>query len=89
MFPCKHEMLTAIWLGVFFTTKLALWYFEKLNAGGQKRDRCLVLKASLAGYLDLMAPQYSASKFGVRGLMRALRCSPTNQYTRVNLLAPW
>jgi len=43
--------------GVFYTTKLAMWYFEKQNSQGEKKDRCLVLQSSLAGYLDLVSPQ--------------------------------
>ncbi len=79
-------------IGVFYTTKLALFYFKKQQAqlnDGRKRDRNLVLQASLAGYLDLPAPQYQASKFAVRGLMRALRRTETNSGVRVNLIAPW
>ena len=54
-------------IGVVLTAKLAMWYFEKQNAGENKRDRCLILKSSMAGYLDLHgAPQYSCSKFAVR-----------------------
>ena len=75
--------------GVFYTTKLALWYFEKQNAGEHKGDCSLVLQASLAGYLDLNAPQYAASKFAVRGLMRALRRQVGQNGIRVSLIAPW
>ncbi|KAK5173794.1 uncharacterized protein LTR77_002475 [Saxophila tyrrhenica] len=75
--------------GVFYTTKLAMWYLQKQNAGDQKKDRCLVLQASLAGYLDLVAPSYGASKFAVRGLMRALRRTSGKDGIRVNLIAPW
>lgn len=49
--------------GVCLTTKLALWYFGKQHALLQKQgkdadlDQCLVLQGSLAGYVDLVAPQ--------------------------------
>ncbi|KAK3723513.1 hypothetical protein LTR37_001765 [Vermiconidia calcicola] len=78
-------------IGVVLTAKLAMWYFEKQNAGENKRDRCLILKSSMAGYLDLHgAPQYSCSKFAVRGFMRALRQQAAlGNQIRVNLIAPW
>lgn len=54
------------------------------------QDRSLILKASLAGYLDLVgAPQYNSSKFFVRGLMRSLRQSEIMYGIRVNVIAPW
>jgi NADP-dependent 3-hydroxy acid dehydrogenase YdfG len=70
-------------MGVLYTTKLALHYFTK----GPSRDKCLILKSSLAGYLDITgAPLYNSSKFAVRGLMCNLRRSG---YCRVNVIAPW
>jgi NAD(P)-dependent dehydrogenase (short-subunit alcohol dehydrogenase family) len=78
--------------GVFYTVKLALWYFQKqesLLPEGHKRDRNLILQASMAGYIDIPTPQYSASKFGVRGLMRALRHIVPQYGVRVNVIAPW
>jgi NAD(P)-dependent dehydrogenase (short-subunit alcohol dehydrogenase family) len=75
--------------GVLWTTKLAIFYFRKQNATN-KRDRSLILQASLAGYLDLIgAPQYTSSKFFVRGLLRSLRQSEIKHGIRVNLIAPW
>jgi NAD(P)-dependent dehydrogenase (short-subunit alcohol dehydrogenase family) len=77
-------------VGVLFTTKLALWYFRKQNANGTKQDHCLVLQGSVTGYVDIHgAPQYTASKFAVRGLMRSLRQSEQAHGIRVNLIAPW
>jgi NAD(P)-dependent dehydrogenase (short-subunit alcohol dehydrogenase family) len=75
--------------GVFYTTKLAQWYFEKQNSSGEKKERTLVLQASLAGYLDLISPQYSASKFAVRGLMRAMRTIAPKHGYKVGVIAPW
>lgn len=75
--------------GVLYTAKLAIHYFRRqpLDAA---RDRCLILKSSLAGYVDLPGSiQYNASKFGVRGLMRSLRRSTWSESIRVNLVAPW
>ena len=75
--------------GVLWTTKLAIFYFRKQNAAN-KKDRSLILQSSLAGYLDLIgAPQYTSSKFFVRGLLRGLRGSETAYGIRINLIAPW
>ena len=77
-------------VGVLFTTKLALWYFRKQNTSGAKKDQCLVLQGSVTGYVDIHgAPQYTASKFAIRGLMRSLRQSEQEYGIRVNLIAPW
>ena len=76
-------------IGVIWTTKLAMFYFQKQNASN-KKDRLLVLQSSLAGYIDLTAsPQYNGSKFLVRGLLRSLRQSSLEHGIRVNLIAPW
>lgn len=71
--------------GVLYTAKLSLHYFAKSPSPPQ--EKCLILKSSIAGYLDLpSAPSYQTSKYAVRGLMcnlrRAGRC-------RVNVVAPW
>ena len=77
-------------VGVLFTTKLALWYFRKQNANGAKQDQSLVLQGSVTGYVDIYgAPQYTVSKFAVRGLMRSLRQPEQAHGIRVNLIAPW
>lgn len=84
--PTKPELKTlkVNLIGVAYTVKLARHYFNK---GDASRDKALILKASLAAYLDLpRACQYNASKFGVRGMLCNLRKS---DLSRVNLLAPW
>lgn len=76
-------------VGLLYTAKLAIHYFRRQPLDAS-RDRCLILKSSLAGYLD--APgwiQYNASKFGVRGVMRCLRRTSWQEGIRVNLVAPW
>ena len=71
-------------VGVAYTIKLARHWFNK---GDASRDKSLILKASLAGYLDLPgATQYNGSKYGVRGFFCNLRKS---DLARCNLLAPW
>lgn len=70
-------------IGTAYTTKLALHYFGKSEAS----DKCLILKASIAGYFDLPGGiSYQTVKFGVRGLMRSLRHTGL---CRVNVIAPW
>jgi NAD(P)-dependent dehydrogenase (short-subunit alcohol dehydrogenase family) len=72
-------------IGVVYTAKLAMHYFNKQP--GSPEDKCLIIKSSLAGYLDLIgSPSYQMSKFGVRALMCNLR---RVDRCRVNLIAPW
>ncbi|KEF63065.1 uncharacterized protein A1O9_01041 [Exophiala aquamarina CBS 119918] len=78
--------------GVLYTIKLALFYFRKQHAAnkGEALDQNLILQGSLAGYLDLPgALQYTASKFGLRGLMRDLRRTEHAHNIRVNFIGPW
>ncbi|KAK5045413.1 hypothetical protein LTR84_009277 [Exophiala bonariae] len=78
--------------GVLYTIKLALFYFRKQHAEnkGQALDQNLILQGSLAGYLDLAgALQYTASKFGLRGIMRDLRRTEHQHNIRVNYIGPW
>ncbi|OAG38537.1 hypothetical protein AYO21_07197 [Fonsecaea monophora] len=76
-------------IGVLYTVKLAMHYFRK-SPVDEHRDRCLILQGSTAAYVDQPGtPQYSASKFGVRGLMRSLRRTSWMQDVRVNFLCPW
>ena len=61
-----------------------------LNRNPEGSERCLIMTASLAGYLDLPGtPQYSSAKWGVRGLMRALRTTHPTMGMRVNIISPW
>lgn len=70
-----------------YTAKLAIHYFNRNPEGS---DRCLIMTASLAGYLDQPgSPQYCSSKWGVRGIMRSLRRTMPGMGMRVNIIAPW
>jgi NAD(P)-dependent dehydrogenase (short-subunit alcohol dehydrogenase family) len=74
-------------VGVMYTAKLAVHY---LNRNPEGSDRCLIMTASLAGYLDQPgSPQYCASKWGVRGIMRSMRRTMPGMGMRVNIIAPW
>ena len=75
--------------GLLYTVKLAMHYFRRQPIDGS-RDRCLILKCSVAGYVDLPGSiQYNVSKYGVRGVMRGLRRTSWKESIRVNLVAPW
>lgn len=79
-------------VGFMYTAKLALHYFARQRSAGgsMERDHCLIMTSSIAGYLDHNgAPQYSAAKFGTRGMMRSLRQVLPKQDARVNIIAPW
>jgi NAD(P)-dependent dehydrogenase (short-subunit alcohol dehydrogenase family) len=76
-------------IGVLYTVKLALHYFRQWPLE-ESRDRCLIIKGSVAGYVDQPgSPQYNSSKFAGRGLMRSLRRTSWMQGIRVNYVAPW
>lgn len=84
--PTKPDLriIEVGFIGTAYTTKLALHCFSRL---GEKSDRCLILKSSIAGYSDLLGtPSYQSMKYAVRGLMCGLRRSGL---CRVNLIAPW
>ncbi|KAF2099532.1 putative short chain dehydrogenase/ reductase [Rhizodiscina lignyota] len=84
--PVKPNMkiLEINLLGTVYTSKLALHYFNKQGPG---MEQCLILVSSIMGFLNTNgSPTYSASKFGVRGLMCCLRRFGVG---RVNLIAPW
>lgn len=76
------KIININFIAVTYTAKLALHYFAKSDSS----DRCLILKSSMAGYLDGIGnPSYQCSKFAVRGLMCNLRRS---DLCRVNLISP-
>jgi len=80
------KIININFIGVVYTTKLAMHYFTR-QPDEASRDRCLILKSSLAGYLDIIgSPSYESAKFGVRGLMCNLRRA---ECFRVNVIAPW
>ncbi|KAM3422593.1 hypothetical protein BST61_g83 [Cercospora zeina] len=76
-------------IGVFYTVKLAMYYLPK-QPEGDDRDRCIIMTSSLSGYLDhKYAPQYNASKHGVRAITKSIRRSGPEENIRINLIAPW
>lgn len=75
--------------GVLYTAKLAMHYFRKQPVD-ESRDRLLILQGSMAGYVDQPGtPQYAASKYALRGMMKSLRRTVGQQDMRVNFIGPW
>lgn len=78
--------------GVYFTAKLAQHYFALPSKSLTTKDslrKSLVVISSLAGYLELNAADYTASKWAVRGIFRSIRSKMEDLGYRVNLIAPW
>lgn len=73
----------------FLSSKLAHYYFRR-NPKGQGRDRCLILTGSMASVGEIPgAPEYTAAKHGMLGLMRSLRRTSPSDGVRVNSIHPW
>ncbi|QDS76487.1 hypothetical protein FKW77_005213 [Venturia effusa] len=65
------------------TVKLAIFHLRK-NGGGS-----IIMTASLAGYLaSAGAPNYSAAKHGIVGLMRALKQETAKLNIAISVIAP-
>jgi len=76
-------------IGPLYTAKLAMHYFNR-QPEEEGRDRCLIMKGSLASYLDLPgAVQYNMSKWSIRAFVNCIRRSGWQNGIRVNLIAPW
>ncbi|KAH6871219.1 short chain dehydrogenase reductase [Thelonectria olida] len=76
-------------IGTAYTANLALHFFRN-QPQEDARDRCLIIKGSVAAYADQPgSPQYNMSKWGSRGLFRNLRRTSWREGIRVNFTAPW
>ncbi|KAG5826640.1 hypothetical protein H9Q74_003268 [Fusarium xylarioides] len=79
--------------GAFYTSKLAMHYFVSQNGtevNEDQEDACLILISSGAGFLDVpRSPEYSSTKWAVRGIMHALRRTAFYYGSRVDVIAPW
>lgn len=68
-------------------------YFIKQNGtdpSPDQEDTALILIGSGAAFLDCpRGPQYSATKFGMRGIMTSLRETTHYYGSRVNIISPW
>jgi 5'-hydroxyaverantin dehydrogenase len=81
--------------GVYYTTRLSLFYFKKTVPAGDvaATSKHLIYVSSIAGYIGLNNTiEYNASKFGVRGLFKSIRHSTAilggGAKFRANLIAP-
>lgn len=76
-----------------YTAKLAFHYFISQNGTTPcptQHDTCLVLIGSGAAFLDVpRTPQYCAAKWGMRGILHALRRTAFYYGSRVNVISPW
>lgn len=78
--------------GVHYTSQLAHYYFglPSTSSANSTVRKSLTFVASVVSYCDFrQIADYSASKWGVRGLFRAIRTPMEEQGYRVNLIAPW
>jgi 5'-hydroxyaverantin dehydrogenase len=82
--------------GSYYSASLALHYLRlqpEKTTSSTPLTKALIFISSLAGYLDDdHNVAYTTSKFGTRGLFRAIRrrtISEFNPGIRVNLIAPW
>ena len=70
----------------FYTAKLAHYYLRRSTSS----DKSLVLVGSMASLGEIPgAPEYTAAKHGMLGLMRSLRRTSPNDGIRVNSIHPW
>ncbi|RAH39891.1 putative short chain dehydrogenase/reductase [Aspergillus brunneoviolaceus CBS 621.78] len=79
--------------GPLYTAKLAAHYFIRQNGTTpthEQEDTCLILIGSGAAFLDCpRGPQYSASKWAMRGIMHSLRRTTYYYGSRINVISPW
>ncbi|KAL4967059.1 uncharacterized protein BDV14DRAFT_198521 [Aspergillus stella-maris] len=79
--------------GTFYTAALALHYLRLPSAlpNDTVKSKSLAIVTSLAAYVDdTHSTQYTASKYGSRGLFRGIRDQAYSQLNiRVNTLCPW
>jgi NADP-dependent 3-hydroxy acid dehydrogenase YdfG len=79
--------------GVLYTVKLAMHFFIKQNGtkvNPNQEDTCLVLIGSGAAFLDCpRGPQYSSTKWAMRGIMHSLRRTTFYYGSRINIISPW
>ncbi|KAK8216165.1 hypothetical protein IWZ01DRAFT_539103 [Phyllosticta capitalensis] len=77
-------------IGIHYTTRLALEYFELEPESPAMEPKCLIMIGSMVAYTDIpMMSPYIASKYAARGLFRSVRSIFSRKGHRVNHLAPW
>ncbi|KAF2151575.1 NAD(P)-binding protein [Myriangium duriaei CBS 260.36] len=74
--------------GTFYTWKLAVHYFRK-QPDTPNRDRCFCITGSMVAYIDSPGNwEYTSTKHGLRGFMKAVRRNSHEQGVRINYVAP-
>lgn len=85
--------------GVYYTTQLSIYYMGQAatttetetpdNTELRNNEKSLILVGSLAGYHAIpQAPEYTASKYGVRGILKSMRTETEAVGLRLNTIAP-
>ncbi|KAJ9610733.1 hypothetical protein H2200_005510 [Cladophialophora chaetospira] len=83
------SMLKLNLVAAIYTFKLAQHYV-RLNQEVPGRDRCIIIKGSVAAHLDQPGSfLYQTSKYGLRGLMTCARRTSWQEGIRVNSIGPW
>lgn len=88
--PIEPSLITGKinFLGPQYTAKLATHYLCPAR-NKSATPRSLIFTCSMSGYGDQpYSPEYNASKWGVRGLLRSLRCTNPKHGIRTNGIAP-
>ncbi|PSN71376.1 NAD(P)-binding protein [Corynespora cassiicola Philippines] len=84
LLPPKLNTYNVNFLGCMYTTKLAIHYIKQNPNGGS-----IVLTGSGSSFTRFSPTDYTATKHGVLGMMRALYCTlHPNLPIRINAIAP-
>lgn len=82
--PPKLDTMNVNLIGVMYTVKLAIHYLKKNTGGGS-----IVMTASASSFIGLPMADYTVTKHGVLGLMRALQSQLHPKLPiRINSIAP-
>ncbi|WOO76491.1 putative oxidoreductase [Vanrija pseudolonga] len=76
-------------IGVLYTTRLALWYFEYHDKREDPGLRAITLTGSMSSFYGSYGVNYSVAKAGVVGLMKGLIPSANALGIRVNTICPY
>lgn len=89
--PPSPALINVSLLGVWYSTNLALHYFKATGSAEDLKAarKQIVFISSGIGYRPIpLFSDYTAVKFGVRGLWKSLRETPEMTGMRTNLIAP-
>ncbi|KAL7003937.1 hypothetical protein EMMF5_006515 [Cystobasidiomycetes sp. EMM_F5] len=84
----KLNIVNVNMIGTLYTFKLAVHYFRK-QPMNEERNRVFIITGSLTTFIDSPANwEYTATKYGLRGLMRTVRRNSHEQGIRIAHVAP-